>query len=496
MGRPRTRKDRNMVMTVLRSRKFARRVLLALLILIIPAFVLWGVGNVSRKPDFIGRIGGNKIYFDDFEKSRQGIKIQTLFAYFGDVNTLNQILRNRPMINYMAWERLILLNASRDKNIKATNNDVIQYITQQPLFQRNGVFDNDVYNNILRNYLSVGPRQFEELVRENLLVKIFRDGLLKDIKVTNEETLEFYGKTNDKADLSFILIENDLFADKVEVSDAEAREYFRANSADFMEPAKVEVEYLEFPYESATDRDRVIAEIEKLYPQLREFPAKLMETADKYGKRYGRPQPFSREDVIPGIPFFRDFHETAFAMEEGEISPPVFSSPEKGSAYIIRKIKGIPPETKDLDQVRDNVKSSLAEKKRASLAMEKADELYKKITASGGTLEETALEFDRKITKTGPIAFNGYIENVGPAEKIVFRARETGEGGIIPPLSVQRGVFLARVDELIPADEAGYEKNKDLLHRNLLIHKQMETMEKWFKENRAGIGLNKPLERI
>ena len=69
-----------MVMNVLRSRKFAKRVLFALLVLIIPAFVLWGVGSITQKPPVIGQIGRQKVRIDDLAKSAQGARIQILLT--------------------------------------------------------------------------------------------------------------------------------------------------------------------------------------------------------------------------------------------------------------------------------------------------------------------------------------------------------------------------------------------------------------------------------
>jgi len=54
-----------MVLSILRSRKFSKRILTALLILIIPAFLLWGVGSLKNRPGKIGKIDGKLIYSDE-----------------------------------------------------------------------------------------------------------------------------------------------------------------------------------------------------------------------------------------------------------------------------------------------------------------------------------------------------------------------------------------------------------------------------------------------
>ncbi len=173
-----------MVMNILRSKKVTRNVLLALLVLIIPAFVLWGVGGLSKKPPMVGQIGNRKIFPDAFAKSRKGIRIQILFTYYQNYETLKKILQNRALVNHMAWERLVFLTASRDQRIKITDKDILFFISNHPLFQRKGAFDKEAYNYILRNNLSVEPREFEELVRENLQIRQFRQDLVNVIDVS------------------------------------------------------------------------------------------------------------------------------------------------------------------------------------------------------------------------------------------------------------------------------------------------------------------------
>ena len=93
-----------MVLNILRSKKVAKKVLLGLLILIVPAFVLWGVGNLGEGPPSVGKISGRTISARDLAESVQGIHAQLVFSYYGDFQALNRILQNRSLINNMAWE--------------------------------------------------------------------------------------------------------------------------------------------------------------------------------------------------------------------------------------------------------------------------------------------------------------------------------------------------------------------------------------------------------
>lgn len=487
-----------MVLHILRSRKFAKRTLILLLILIIPAFVLWGVGGLTRTEEPIGKIGGQQIYHDDFTKSRKGIQAQILFAYYGDYNAMNKISKNRPLINLMAWERLVFLDVAHTKKVKVSNDDVLLFISQQPVFQRNGVFDKEAYNYILRNNLEMGPRQFEELVRENLRIHSLRQSILKDITVGEDELKEQFKVASSKVEFSYILIDKTPFRDQAKVSIEETKEFYDQNKDKFLEPAKVQVEYIEFPYKDAAERASVTGKIEEIYPELKNSPSQFLGIAKQYDLRCGTTEPFSRKDVIPGIVFFEQFPDTAFKLKEGEMGAPIFSSAkeEKGTAYLLRKIKAIPPKQLTFQEVWGSLTNILADNKSVYMAGQKAKQIYEKMVKDDTTLEEEALALNLQIQTSGVVSSDGYIENIGPAKVIVAHALQAGAGNILPPLLGKRGAFLARVDNILPGDVTGLAAKKEVLRKYILSNKQAKAVEVWLKENAPEIELKQKLEEL
>lgn len=484
-----------MVLNVLRSKKFAKRVLIALLILIIPAFVLWGVGSMSSGPELIGTIGGEKIYEDDFAASRQGIRAQLLFSHFTDQDTLTSILDNRPMMNYMAWERLVLLNAARNKKFKVKDQVVMNFIAYHPLFQRGGQFDPSLYEYVLRNNLQIEPRQFEELVKENLMVKAFRQNLLKDIYVSDDELSDYYQKMNGKVDLSYVVLSPEAYNADELVSEQDAKEYFE--SSRFMSPPKVAVEYLSIPYKTEEEKTEAVETLQRIYPELKQSPSKLGEIAKSNGIKTAETEVFSKEEVVQGIPFFKEFNQTAFSLGNNEASQPLFSSDgNEGSVYILRLTQRIESKPLTFEEVKEPIMNFLRERKRLNLAKEQADRLYGIMSDSGLSLEETALELNQPVQKAEKLGLSGYLEGAGAAKGVVFSALEKGEKGPIEPVVYPNAVVLAEVDEVYPAQAAAFEENKEALRAELLRKKQMMAFDGWLKQNKDRIKLNRPLEEL
>ncbi|MDP8259348.1 MAG: SurA N-terminal domain-containing protein [Candidatus Aadella gelida] len=487
-----------MVLNILRSKKVAKKVLLGLLILIVPAFVLWGVGNLGEGPPSVGKISGRTISARDLAESVQGIHAQLVFSYYGDFQALNRILQNRSLINNMAWERLILLDAARRDKIKTSDKDLLLFISQHPLFRRNGVFDKRVYDYILRNNLSMEPRTFENLVKENIQVADFRYRLLKDIDISDEDVFEEYKEKNDKVTLSYLLIDKDLFIDTLPASSGEAKKYYANHESEFYTNFKIEVDYMEFSYENSSEKSEIAQKMKPLYDRLRKDPDQFEALTQKNGAVYKTTSPFSYKEIVPGITFLKAFRDAAFSIiAVGDVAAPVVpESGNKGTVYVIRKTKDLPSAIKPFADVKEEIEATLTEETRFVLAETKAAELSNAIIAESLSLEDAASSLGRTIEKTDSISTGSYIANIGPAKELVLKTSKGSAGTIVPPIKVKDGFVITRIEEVVPASKENFEKNKESLRANLISRKQLKQMEAWFQKNNAKATLEKNLGEL
>ena len=194
----------------LRKKNIAKIIFWGLVILILPAFVLWGVGSVGRSklkgPSYVGLIDNRKISFDELAKNMVSIRCQVILNYGAQPKVLDIFLKNKGFLAKLAWDRLLMLNEAGRHKIEAKDKDVVALIKSHPLFSRNGKFDDKIYQYILRYNIGIDPRAFEEIMRENLNIQRMNDIVTKDIKSTDEEVLNEYKKENEKFKLSYVLI--------------------------------------------------------------------------------------------------------------------------------------------------------------------------------------------------------------------------------------------------------------------------------------------------
>lgn len=169
----------------LRQKKTMKRILWALAILIIPAFVLWGAGGLRESQNCAGVIFGKKISFDQFRNAYRAARTRALLLYGSQF----QNMQDKIDMEKETWHHLIMVKAAKDRHIKVDDKEIITRIASYPFFQnKDGSFSREAYETILRNAFRVEPRTFEEDMRQAMLIeKLIRDVFKGLPEPTDEE---------------------------------------------------------------------------------------------------------------------------------------------------------------------------------------------------------------------------------------------------------------------------------------------------------------------
>lgn len=484
-----------MVLYILRSKKFSKRVLIALLILIIPAFFLWGIDSFKNRPEIVGEIGSRKIFLDDYTRSMQGTRIQFIMSLALNSSSMEQLMNNRTLINMMAWERLMLLNSAEKERIKISDKEVMTFLMTHPLFQNNGKFNPDTYEYLVRNSFSMDSRQFEELLRENLKVKELRRRIFKEISVSDNDIRNLFLLENGKVDLSYILVSKNSFSKDTIITNEEAESYYNANPEEFYSQEKAEAEYISIPFKDKSEKEKVIFTLKNLYPELKKSPEQFSQIADTYSLSHGDTGSFSKNSELQGLPSSQDIYDSAFSLKTGEISSPIFYGQDNGAIYILHKTASISPEKLDFNKVKDSIITSLVKTASLVKAKDEALKIYSSIKENNISLEDSAKKMGLEIKKVSGINSKDSVENIGNAHELVTLAYKEGVGNIIPPVSTQEGSIIVQVDFIYPIDNKEFDNKKENIHQRLISEKQSQALETWLKEHSKDVKLKKDLSQ-
>jgi len=339
-----------------------------LLTAIVIVFVFWGVGSFrDEKVNRVAEVNGNVItidqYYDAYNNLIEGYKRQ--FGDNFDASMLDALNIKQQVINTLIERELIVQEAKRLK-VRVTNEELAQSIQSISYFQKDGIFDNRFYVNVLRRN-RMSPEEFEASQRQSLLLGKLRELVMGSVKVSDDEARKWFDYENETVNLNYMAFESDNYTG-IELTQEEIESYYKAHTDDYMTEQEVKVAYVHFPksayrssvtisderiqmyYEShkadfetpktvearhilfkseadvePAEDEAVKARAQEIYLKAKEKDADFSKLAEEFSEgpskdRGGYLGTFKREDMV------KPFSDKAFSMKANEISEPVRTS--------------------------------------------------------------------------------------------------------------------------------------------------------------------------
>jgi peptidyl-prolyl cis-trans isomerase D len=170
-----------------------------LFFIVILSFIFWGIGGVddTGQSKVIAEVGEYKITTQEFwrlydrtSRFYREIYKDKFEEMMKEMNLKEQIL------NSMVDEHVLFISA-QEMGIQVSDQELNDAITQEPMFQRDGIFDKEIYLNRLRlNRLT--PEAYESMKRQELIVTKLRrlielsvdtSGIDSQVQVSGDEQI-------------------------------------------------------------------------------------------------------------------------------------------------------------------------------------------------------------------------------------------------------------------------------------------------------------------
>lgn len=139
-----------------------------LFFLVIITFIFWGVGTVDKpKIEYIAEVDGQKISAERFWRNYEEIRRFYREVYKEKAEKMEQTLKEKVLEDLINEE--VLLWLAKKCEIEATDKEVQNAIINDPRFMRNGIFQKDIYFQILKlNRLT--PAQYEASLKREITI--------------------------------------------------------------------------------------------------------------------------------------------------------------------------------------------------------------------------------------------------------------------------------------------------------------------------------------
>ncbi len=495
-------------------------------------FLVWGKGSEGggRSLGYAAKVNGSRISVEEYQSSYQRIRTiyQQIYGQYLSSEMEKVLGLKKVALDTLIDNRLIMKEA-KSMGIKVSDDEVARSIEEIPSFQKDGRFDFNLYQQLLRS-ARITAKDFEEGQKEELIIKKARQAVKDKVTVSDDEALAQYKKDNDKIDLEYVAYAPADVIGEVKLTEAELNDYLQKNQEAFRTPEKVALSYVVLDpgaqaagltltedeiqafYQKNIDRwqgkdgilplkevrDRVKAEAlkQKAAKQAYELAADTLfkniksgdlgQAAGQLKLKIQETPLFSTTAPAPALAGEAAVIKKAFELKQGELGGPVETA--KG-IYILkakeRKAAVVPP----LAEIKAAVEQRAKEAKAIELARTKAEEAAKQLVAKAAL----------KTRTTGSFGYSakGDVPAIGAAPDLMEAAFKlpAPPAAATTPFKVGNRWYAVRLKNRTEAPRAEFDKAKEPIRQKLLPRKQDETVDTWTKglKAKAKIEINQAL---
>lgn len=217
--------------------------------LIILSFALAGVGSYLNGPARTApaTVNGNDISAPALENAYRNERAR-MESQMGEA--FNQLAANPDYMKQFrrgVLDRLIdqalIDDKARSLGLRVSDEQIKQAIVAMPEFAENGKFSNDRYLQLIRR-AGMTPEMFRDSLRQDMVRQQLMGAVLGSEFALKGEAEQLDRLYNQTRDVRLIRLAASAYVDGIEVSDAEVEQFYKANSARFMNDETVKVDYL------------------------------------------------------------------------------------------------------------------------------------------------------------------------------------------------------------------------------------------------------------
>lgn len=476
------------------ARSFASKLLMVALIM---AFGVWGVGDMLRSSDHnasVATVGEASISVIDFQRDlyRENERLRSVLGKQFTPEIAKQFGVEQRVLQRMVDNQLLIQEA-RALGIRISDADVVKDIRTNPAFQDdNGKFSKERFGAVLKN-LGYTEKGFVQKTRDDMALKLLVSTIVDSIVPPANVASVLLAAREEQRSIELYTISPELVKNIASPSEEQLKEYYNTHSAEFSRPEYRQINYVELggnePKAKSVPSEKDIAAYYGEHaadfkrPERRKLTQLIFGNEESAKKAYaeimagnsleqvGKSSNILNPDNLnvglvdeSGIP--SDAAGKVFALKKGEVSAPI-KSPFGWHVFQIKEV--VPAAVAPLAEVRTQIIKELEQKAMDGSVSEKSNKL-EDLIAGGSNLAEAAKELGLKVVSLPAVERNGRTES-GEVEKTfakqpklleaAFKTDEKTESSLIAGSGGES--FILRVEKVVPEQLLPFDKVKDRL---------------------------------
>jgi len=452
-------------------RRHARNWIMKLLLGIIIVVFVFYFGSLGEKDqaDIIATIDGKTIYYVDFQREYDKL-VDLLRESYGRNLTDEQLkglnLKERAVDNLI--KQAIVMKKAEELEIRVSDAEVRDAILSYPAFQRNGLFDQRIYEQTLRlNRMS--PDNFEAQHRKLLITKKLEELISNGVHVSEKEVFDLYRLQKEKINVKFMKLSLKDYTKGIKPERQALESYLKEHSNEFRIPEQFQVKYIFF-----LAAEQAKKALDAIYQQ---------ENFDAYASGKGlmiKTSAFFPANNIPQeLGTLNDLSKNVLSLRKNEISRVL--SDDKGY-YLFQIAAKKPSYIPGLKEAEREVESRYLENEAGLLCRKEAESLLERLK-KGEELEMIAREKKIKVEETGMFLPGSSIPNLGVSQQLSDALVQLSEAKPYPDKVFRIGdnFVISRFKERGKLDDGDFQAQKGELKKIFKELKNNETINAWIE---------------
>ncbi|MBY0572836.1 MAG: SurA N-terminal domain-containing protein [Undibacterium sp.] len=494
---------------------------LLLLILIFPAFALFGVDSFMRSSNANGAVatvGNLKVSKQEFDQAlrSQLDRLKQAYGQDFDAQVLNTPEARKGILDDLVARKAMTLETTKS-NLTVTD-EVLQKNLRslEELKKPDGSFDRDRYMSLLamqgKTALMYDAEQRQDLTMQQLVGAIQNTAFtpkavserialiseqerdiaafnfkakdyVAEVKLTDAKLRDYYNKNAKKFEIpemlsaEYVVLSADSLAEQIVVSDAELAGYYDQNKGKYSTKEQRRASHILLNLKkdaSEAEAKAVKAKVENLLAQVRKDPSQFAKLAKENSQDLGSAEKGGDLDFFASDVMAKPFSDTTFKLKEGEISDPVQT--EYGLHII--QLTAIKAQTiKPLEEVKAELVAEIKKQKASKAYAEAVETFTNTAYEQSDSLKPVADKLKLKIEKVANIGRNPnpmlpatVISNNPKFLKAIFAEDALKKKHNTEATEVAASTLVAgRVVEYKPASKRTFEEVKAVIEAQLTL---------------------------
>lgn len=422
--------------------KHKRAVQIVLALIMLP-FMFFGVDYYFRGSggeDAVAKVEGVEITRREFDEALRE-HADRLRQQMG--KSYDSAVLDHPDVRYAVVMNLVnqrlLTEEARRENLRITDAQLAQVISEIPVFQEDGKFSPERYRTMLQGQ-NMTPALFEyrlrqemsqaplsepltqgsivarasaerylsllEQKREVAQATIDAEPFAKDVKVDDAAVKAYYDQhpdalmTPEQAKIEYVVLNVDALAAKVTVDPQEVRRQYEANQASYTSPGERSASHILVAVKAGAneaEKAAAKAKADAIVAEVRAAPARFAEIAKAKSEDPGSAAQGGDLGSFGRGTMVKAFEDAAFAAKPGDIVGPVQSE----FGWHVIKVTGAREETKrPFEDVKAQIEAELRQREAHNRFQAAADQFQNLVYEQADSLEGVGKALDVPVQTT------------------------------------------------------------------------------------------------